>query len=70
MEVNLSARGNYASICAFIERLSKVKRLSKVQNLTLTASGNATEYPITATLIIYFGLHGTDETDAQEVKRG
>jgi Tfp pilus assembly protein PilO len=70
MEVNLSGKGSYASICAFIDRLSKLKRLSKVQNLTLTASGSATEYPLTATLIIYFGLHGTDDSNAQEVKRG
>jgi Tfp pilus assembly protein PilO len=70
MEVNLSGRGSYASICAFIDELSKLKRLSKIQNLTLTTTGSATDYPISATLIIYFGLHGTDDTSAQEVKRG
>jgi Tfp pilus assembly protein PilO len=70
LEVNLSGRGSYASICSFIDRISKLKRLSKVQNLTLTASGSAAEYPLTATLIIYYGLHGADDTSAQEVKRG
>lgn len=70
VEVNLTGRGSYSSICAFIDRLSKLQRLSKVQDLTLSASGSTTEYPISATLIIYFGLHGTDDTSAQEVKRG
>jgi Tfp pilus assembly protein PilO len=70
MEVTLTGRGNYAAVCTFLDRLAGMKRLSKLQNLTLTASGNATEYPMTATLIIYFGLRGTDETDAKEVKRG
>jgi Tfp pilus assembly protein PilO len=70
MEVNLTGRGSYASICAFVDRISKLKRLSKLQNLTLTASGSAAEYPVSATLIIYFGLHGTNEVSVQEVKRG
>jgi len=70
MEVTLTGRGNYAAVCTFLDRLASMKRLSKLQNLTLTASGSATEYPLTATLIIYFGLRGTDENEAQEVKRG
>jgi Tfp pilus assembly protein PilO len=70
MEVTLSARGRYVSICTFFERLAKLTRLSKVQHLELTASGNAIEYPIKATLIIYFGLREKDAKGATEVKRG
>jgi hypothetical protein len=70
MEVTLSARGSYTSICTFLDRLSSLTRLSKLQNLTHTTTANATEYPITATLLIYFGLNGKDAKSATEVKRG
>jgi Tfp pilus assembly protein PilO len=70
LEVTLTGRGNYASICAFFNRIANLTRLSKLQSLTLTASGNATEYPITATMIIYYGLRGKEERSTKEVKRG
>lgn len=70
VEVTFTGRGTYASICTFLDRLSNLKRLSKLQNLTLSASGNATEYPVAATLIIYFGLRDTDENGTKEVNRG
>ncbi|MEX2317156.1 MAG: type 4a pilus biogenesis protein PilO [Pirellulales bacterium] len=70
MEVTLSARGSYRSICTFLDRLSSLTRLSKLQNLTLTTTGNATEYPMTATLVIYFALRGKDAKIPPEVKRG
>jgi Tfp pilus assembly protein PilO len=70
MEVTVTGRGNYASICTFLDRLANMTRLSKLQNLSLTASGNATEYPMTATLIIYFGLRGKEVESTKEVKRG
>jgi Tfp pilus assembly protein PilO len=70
LEVTLVGRGSYASICAFFDRLSKLTRLSKLQHLTLTVSGNATEYPMTATIVIYYGLRGEDVKPAAEVKRG
>jgi Tfp pilus assembly protein PilO len=70
MEVTLTGRGNYASICSFFDRLANLTRLSKLQNLTLTASGDAAEYPLTATMIIYFGLRGKEAKSTKEVKRG
>ncbi|MCI0334352.1 MAG: type 4a pilus biogenesis protein PilO [Planctomycetes bacterium] len=73
MQVTLKGSGSYASICKFVDRLSKLKRLSKVKDLTLSAEGNANEYPMTATLVIYFGLRGkeADSTRSpQENHRG
>jgi Tfp pilus assembly protein PilO len=70
LEVSLSARGTYTSICTFLDRLSNMTRLSKLQNLTLTSAGSATEYPMSATLIIYFGLRAKDAKRPPEVKRG
>ncbi len=60
MQVTLKGAGSYASICKFIDRLSKLTRLSKVKNLTLSAGDGANEYPMTATLVIFFGLQGKD----------
>jgi Tfp pilus assembly protein PilO len=73
MQVTLRGVGSYASICRFVDMLSKMKRLSKVQDLTLSAEGNASEYPMTATLVIYFGLRGKDVDPAkspEERRRG
>ena len=70
LEVTLTGRGSYASICSFFDRVSNLTRLSKLENLTLSASGSAAEYPMTATLIIYFGLRGKDAKTAKEEKRG
>jgi hypothetical protein len=60
MQVTLKGQGSYASICAFIDKLNKLTRLSKVRDLKLSAADGAAEYPMTATLIIYFGLQGND----------
>jgi Tfp pilus assembly protein PilO len=60
MQVTLKGAGTYASICTFLDRLSKLKRLSKVKDLTLTAEGDADEYPLTATFVIYFALRSKE----------
>jgi Tfp pilus assembly protein PilO len=73
MQVTLKGAGSYASICRFMDRLSKLKRLSKVKDLSLSAEGDASEYPMTATLVIYFGLRGKEAAEAnppQEDRRG
>jgi Tfp pilus assembly protein PilO len=69
MQVTLKGRGSYASICAFIDKLNKLNRLSKVKDLTLSSADGASEYPMTATLIIYFGLQASD-AKVQENRRG
>lgn len=73
MQITLAGNGSYASICRFVDRLSKLQRLSKVKDLRVTAEGGTNEYPMTATLVIYFGLRGKESSDAkspQEVRRG
>jgi len=68
MQVTLKGSGSYASICTFLERLSNLTRLSKVKNLTLSATDSAEEYPMTATLLIFFGLQSN--SDAGNAPRG
>jgi hypothetical protein len=73
MQVTLKGAGSYASICTFFDRLAKLKRLSKVRNLTVSAEGDAAEYPVTATLVIYFALRSKEAdstTPPQESRRG
>ena len=65
MQVTLKGAGSYASICRFMDRLSKLKRLSKVKDLSLSAGGDTNEYPMTATLVIYFGLRGKEAEPAK-----
>jgi Tfp pilus assembly protein PilO len=67
-QITLKGAGSYTSICSFLDRLSKLKRLSKVKDLTLTAGGDASEYPMTATLVIYFGLRGKEATPAKPAR--
>ena len=70
MHVTLKGQGSFGSICTFVDQLAKLTRLSKIKDLTLSVTDNATEYPMTATLVIYFALRGNDEASAQEGRSG
>jgi Tfp pilus assembly protein PilO len=70
MEVMLSGRGSFASICTFFDRLSKVARLSKVKDLSVTAAEDGNEYPMKTTLVIYFGLTDKRAATAMEANHG
>ena len=70
MKVTLKGQGSFGSICTFVDQLNKLARLSKVSELSLTSEGSETEYPMTATLVIYFGLRGDDAESAREVNGG
>jgi len=56
MEVMLDGRGSFKSISSFFDRLSKIQRLSKVKSLTLKVEQQTDDYPMQATIVIYFGL--------------
>lgn len=71
MEVMLDGKGNFQSICRFFDRLSKIQRLSKVKDLSVSVDPLSEAYPMKATIIIYFGLKGEiDKANAGEVTRG
>ena len=70
MQVTMRGQGNFGSICSFVDRLNKLTRLSKIKDLTLSAGDDAAGYPMTATLVIYFGLRGKDAATAQEGRSG
>ena len=72
MEVALTGKGSFESIAAFFDRLSRLPRLSKVKSLTLSTGSTPNEYPMKATLVIYFGLQDADTKTAARkgVRRG
>lgn len=70
MEVTLEGEGSFASICRFFDRLTKLSRLSKVKALTVNAQDGVSGYPLSATLVIYFGIQGTADGASEEVGRG
>jgi Tfp pilus assembly protein PilO len=70
LEVTLTGQGDFKSICTFFDRLNKLSRLSKVKSLTISASGATEKLPISATLVIYFELRGSDKAKSEEVQRG
>jgi Tfp pilus assembly protein PilO len=70
MQVRLAGQGSFESICTFVDHLNKLDRLSKIKDLTLSSETDATEYPMTATLIIYFGLSGNDAKLAEGGRSG
>ena len=70
MQVTLKGAGSFGSICTFVDHLNKLARLSKIKDLTLSSEIDGTEYPMTATLVIYFGLSGNDAEPAQEGHSG
>ena len=71
MEVMLNGKGSFASICSFLDRLSKITRLSIVKDITISTDDWSGDYPMKATLIIYFGLQSDRGATAQTgVARG
>lgn len=70
LEVTLTGQGEFDSICKFFDRLNKLSRLAKVKNLNVSANGDSAKLPMSATLVIYFGLKGADRTESEEVQRG
>jgi Tfp pilus assembly protein PilO len=70
MEVKLNGAGSFHSICGFLDRLARLPRLAKVKSLTVSADDDSNKYPMTATLIIYFGISNTAGSQSKEVRRG
>jgi Tfp pilus assembly protein PilO len=56
--LKLDGKGSFASTCAFFSRLANFQRLSKVKDLSVTIGPHSDEYPVEATIEIYFGLVG------------
>ncbi len=56
--LKLDGKGSFANTCGFFSRLAQLQRLSKVKDLNVTIDSHTDEYPVEATIEIYFGLVG------------
>jgi Tfp pilus assembly protein PilO len=54
-QIRLVCEGNYASICAFFDRLANLPRVTTVQKMNVTASDRSSRYPLDITLLLYYG---------------
>lgn len=70
LEITLTGQGSYKSICTFLARVNQLSRLSKVNDLKVSAPQVGDNLPMSATLIIYFGLHSSDVTTSGGVRSG
>lgn len=70
LQVTLKGEGSFGSVCTFVDQLNKLARLSKIKDLTLTTETDPAKYPMTATLVIYFGLRANEAEASQEKHDG
>jgi len=56
MEVDILCEGDYSSVCAFIEGMSRLPRHSRLSQLELTASDNASRQKLKMTVELFFGV--------------
>jgi Tfp pilus assembly protein PilO len=70
LEITLKGEGSFTSICRFFGRLGELSRLSKVKALTVSAGDGGSRYPMSATLIIYFGIQGSANGESGGARRG
>lgn len=68
LEIELAGVGSYCTLCAFLDRLAALPRLSRVTRLDV-ASDAAGAYPITLSLIVYFNLQDKPEAKKAPGKR-
>jgi Tfp pilus assembly protein PilO len=66
LEVLLAGEGTYASICGFLDELGKLSRLTSVARLEITTQHTSDIYPVTMTLVIYYGAGRDNETNAKK----
>jgi hypothetical protein len=52
--IHLSGSGDYSSICRFLDSVSRLPRLTTIEALEISASTDASVYPIAVTLAVYF----------------
>ena len=55
MEVELIGEGDYASICRFLDGVSKLPRLSSITGLHIDATKSGSAYLVEISVLLYFG---------------
>lgn len=60
LEVRLNCEGDYASICGFLDRMTKLERVATVERMLVTSTPGSEVYPLDLTLVLYFGARRPD----------
>lgn len=63
LQVDLICEGGYASICNFLDRISRLPRHSTVVSLQIDSAGGGRKYPAKISLQLYFAGHGPSDAD-------
>ena len=60
LEVELICEGDYASVCGFLDGISKLPRLSRIESLHIDATKGKPEYLIKISVLLYFAARPDD----------
>ena len=60
LDVELSCEGDYSSICGFLDGMSKLPRLSKIERLHIDATQGKPHYLIKISVLLYFAARSDD----------
>ena len=59
-EVQLECDGSYASVCRFLEEVSRLTRITDIAQLQLEADTESRNRPFQVTFVLYYGLDSHD----------
>ena len=62
LEVQLICEGDYASVCGFLDGISKLPRLSRIERLHIDATKSKPDYLIEISVLLYFAARSDDSS--------
>ena len=62
LDVELICEGDYASVCGFLDGLSKLPRLSRIERLHIDATNGKPPYLIEISVLLYFAARSDDSS--------
>lgn len=65
MDVELIGEGTYASICRFLDGVSKLPRLSSIRGLHVDATKSGTGYVVEISILLYYGAVAKPEKSSR-----
>jgi Tfp pilus assembly protein PilO len=69
MTIHLDGEGSHASICRFLDEMSRLPRLCKVQRVQVASSNQSVTYPVSLAVEIFFATQQPPTGDQQHAKR-
>jgi len=66
LQVDLICRGDYSSVCSFLDHLSRLPRYSTIAGLQIEADGKSAEYSAKITVLLYYGVRASPSAGKRE----